>query len=232
MKGSGRCLTVGNIPASSRVYWINPDNLSLGQRTRVLHVTKQKGQLPFYICVLYVIDVRNGSTINQVTPPPLNLCVFIPMVGQKGRMENVWSKIRWSGSVFEIKRNERGTASQQILFIGFVNQFEVQDEFLIFKTGKTGTVLGACYTRAPLLLGFSLNWLKWKSYKLPRVSFPKFFLQQIYTKYISPKLVVKRAVSCFACEVLSPNLAKVTCCPDLNVYSVSTIPSEKFRNSD
>ena len=228
MKGSGRCVTVGNIPASSRVYWINPDNLGLGQRTRVLHVTKQKGQLPFYICVLYVIDVRNGSTINQVTPPPLNLCVFIPMVGQKGRIGNVWSKIRWSGSVFEIKRNERGTASQQIHFIGFVNQFEVQDEFLIYKTG---TVFGACYTRAPLLLGFSLNWLKWKSYVNWHVFHFPFFLQQICTKYILPKLVVKRAVSCFACEVLSPNLAKVTCCPDLNVYSVSTIPSEEFRNN-
>ena len=62
--------------------------------------------------------------------------------------------------MFEIKRNERGTASQQIHFIGFLNQFEVQDEFLIYKIGETGTVLDACYTRAPLLLGLSLNWLK------------------------------------------------------------------------
>jgi hypothetical protein len=42
--------------------------------------------------------------------------------------------------VFEIKRNEEGRASQQIHFNGFVKQFEVQDEFLIYKTGKTGTV--------------------------------------------------------------------------------------------
>jgi len=64
--------------------------------------------------------------------------------------------------VFEIKRNERGTASQQILFIGFVNQFEVQDEFLIFKTGKTGTVLGACYTRVPLFAWLFLKLVKMK----------------------------------------------------------------------
>jgi len=42
--------------------------------------------------------------------------------------------------VFEIKRDEGGTASQQIHFSGFVKQFEVQDEFLIYKTGKTGIV--------------------------------------------------------------------------------------------
>jgi hypothetical protein len=62
--------------------------------------------------------------------------------------------------VFEIKRNERGRGIQQIHFIGFVNQFEVQDEFLIYKTGKTGIVYGVFSTRASLLLGFSLNWLQ------------------------------------------------------------------------
>ena len=62
--------------------------------------------------------------------------------------------------MFEIKRNERGRGSQQIHFIGSVNPLEVQDEFLIYNTGKTGIVYGVFYTRAPPLLGFYLNWLK------------------------------------------------------------------------